>query len=436
MKRGLIDAIGWGAKALFGVAMDKDVRFIREKVQENRQALQAITTYETEHLAILNASFHDIQVNHEEIVEVQQYLWFTETIEKIRHELRQVERVLDDRERRLNDLDDGRLTAALFPPALFERLPKAMDEYFMNEHWYYHAVRVHPLWVANHGGVRLFSVNLPLVRHDTQKGYAIRTFPVPMENQSTTLTVIAPNYASLTPLTGGVTEPQFCIGQDPLVCDEGPQASPCTKALVTDGTWDECRAKVEHESEKYYTLTGNSIVLIGPGTTVTERCPQTVTSTEAKILPGTNVVTWSAGCRLQTEGFSMRATRRNGKTLTWNTPGQEVNLAIHPLEHSKNTGFVTLNGLLRPPPLLDIPEIPQVANYVNLIWLPVLTLAVAVLIILQVWALRAHCLKTPEVMTPVPKPRQAAKTLDKLEDPLSLETTDNPIPLLVERFDS
>jgi hypothetical protein len=379
-RRGLVDAIGWAASGLFGLATEADVQEVRAKVEENRQALQALTAWETEHVAVLNASFEDIRINHADISKIKEEQWIAHAIGQFRAKILEFKNIMYERKQRIDDLEDGRLTERLFPPRLFKQLPIDAGEKWLDSHWYYQAVRVLPSWVANHGGNRHYEVNLPLVRHQQQQGYQIRTFPV-LYQGNRTATIVAPPYASLTPISGVVSEPTFCLGRQPLVCDEGPTSDGCAAALVTTGPWDSCRVHIEPQTRDYYTFTGNSVVLLSETTaTLTERCPKTLSGIEKTIESGTTLVTWQTGCRLITPRLSIRATRRNEKTVSWSTPGSEVDLAQHleTLKLPPDTTFVLLSA--RPPPTLDIPDITWQPQYGVTIWLSGLTLAILALI--------------------------------------------------------
>jgi hypothetical protein len=131
-RRGLIDGVGLIAHSLFGLATDSEVAEIKAKVEENRAALQGITTWANDWLTVVNASHQAAILNRITINnltrEVTDAFAIQEALGTVNRRLHEVGQEVLRQQRIRDDLEDGRLTELIFSPHLFQSLPHQADE--------------------------------------------------------------------------------------------------------------------------------------------------------------------------------------------------------------------------------------------------------------------------------------------------------------------
>ena len=115
-------------------------------------------------------------------------------------------------------------------------------------------------------------------------------------------------YTALNTATRMVSEPQWCIGQDPLVCDPRlVRPDTCATAIITQcDLRKDCEVTVLSKVQTYVPLSANGLVaMISRNTTMREWCLDVQHPTTILVSRGTQWITWSEGCTLITDRVSV-----------------------------------------------------------------------------------------------------------------------------------
>jgi hypothetical protein len=422
-RRGLINGVGLLMGQVFGVATESEIIGIKQRVADNTNTIKEMLAWEEDNIAILNASFHNIELNSVAVLALREEAAAEDKVGVIREAMERVERERARQSEIIDDLEGGRLTESLFPPALFNDIKISKDCDWLEKYWYYQYTTIHPVWVANHAGVKYFSFSLPLVARTNRQGYELKSFPIRYKN--TTAKIAVPHYASLDLLTGMATEPTFCLGSEPQACNEGPTASACVNSLLGGGDWDECYVQFERTADRYYMLTPSSLVLVSlKDSLIQERCLETLVSAKQAAPAGTVVVKWTPGCRVITEKFTVRSPRHQEMTLAWASPQDELDLAamLHDLETPDVGLQVVRLGSLQKPPKFSEGSAVWAGTYPD--WFPWFTVITIIQIVTIIYIFKnkfpicksRRCWKRAKTMAPPPE-------TDALEG-----TTESPSP--------
>jgi hypothetical protein len=131
-KRGLVDGVGLITHALFGLATDGEVKEVRQKVEENRRALQRMTTWEGQRMAVINATYQAATANREAInligVVMDNFFQLNAKATQIHMEVIHLLRAMDYLKALEDDLNRGVLTPQLLSYEDILSLPKERDE--------------------------------------------------------------------------------------------------------------------------------------------------------------------------------------------------------------------------------------------------------------------------------------------------------------------
>ena len=303
----MIDGIGSLMHGLFGLATDNEIDEIRHRIEENRRQSRAMSTWADEYMVVMNATHDDVTLNRALINNITQNVAIaidlTHLILMLKDQMNQLEKGRRRTQEIRRDLEQGRLTERLFPRRLFRTMFIEPNEHWLPPEWYYRWCQVEPLWNQDH----TYAVRLPLITHETTQGYELQSFPV-WGPRNTTVRLRTSRYAVLNTATGLVSEPQRCIGLDPLVCDPGlVRQDSCAAAIVTQRDLkQDCEATLLHEVQTYVPLATNELVAMIPkDTTLRERCPDMQHPTAVQVSRGTQRIQWTEGCHLITESFSV-----------------------------------------------------------------------------------------------------------------------------------
>ena len=209
--------------------------------------------------------------------------------------LRGLKKTMDILDAIENDLNHGLLTPRLMSYDDIITLPKKHYEVWLPRKWYYRWCEVQRL-SGEHG---TFHVTLPLITIEDLEGYQFSAYPVRLGSGYGLLEIAS--QATLDTATGVVNEPFNCLGQDPAVCNAGPQrVQSCARSLVLRGDpLEACRMHTKVLTEEYYPLTtGEGVMVIDKEEELVERCSGSAPIKQA-VTPGTWQVSWDAGCRLE-----------------------------------------------------------------------------------------------------------------------------------------
>ena len=71
-KRGLVDGIGQIAHSLFGLATDREIADLREKIEENRKWQRTISTWSDDLIVVINKTRKEVSENRHVLTEITQ----------------------------------------------------------------------------------------------------------------------------------------------------------------------------------------------------------------------------------------------------------------------------------------------------------------------------------------------------------------------------
>ena len=246
-KRGLLDIVGTLGHTLFGIATDKDIGRLQDKVLENRNSLNGILHVQKEFLSIVNISHSLINQNRDAIlnltntlnelrvwmrrilVQMDQHVHGIIVYNHIREQVLRITQHVDiykevvrTQARTRATLEGGKLRESLLPRQVLVDLANLQNtraELVQPLEFYYMNVEIIPLWK---GEILGFKVSIPLVDSAVFMGYQIKSFPVPLSNESATFTIQGGGQLAVDPHTGGVFQANDCLGTQTIVCPPSP----------------------------------------------------------------------------------------------------------------------------------------------------------------------------------------------------------------------
>ena len=366
-KRGLFDAIGELAHGIIGVATDREVKEIREVV-DNLHGNEAAIVHQMELLtSVVNRSRVFLSENRERINEMNRRfqrmeIYIPRLESKVDYLMLMVEfeRIIEDMEtkwdalrnmqelylHRRHDLQAGRLTEQLLPvSALTEILSKVQNQFVssLDMNWYYSHTKVRALW--GNEEYLVFEVMLPLIRPAKFILYKISTWPVPITD-STSATVRDNGDYGYDTLNGELFPATECEGERPVVCHADPvwgiQAKPCIRGILTNNhkLMDKCELTLRKGNVSVvHHVQGNEYVLSTWGESVKLRCdgqhPSTVFFSK-----GVHDVIVQSGCNLYGDYWTLKAIsvvnssiNIPSRQLPRTTPLNLTNLITPAIEH-------------------------------------------------------------------------------------------------------
>ena len=320
-KRGLFDFIGLGAKYAFGLATESEIVDLKRKIAITHQEVSNIKVFADSLVAVVKTTHHEIKENRDLLNKLVNHslesTQMTHLLMAASTQLDCYERVADEQRRIVHDLERGRLSRALFPPSMFEQLPLPSGTKWLDLHWYYHWVRVLPIW----GEQTQFAVTLPIVRGTPTLGWELVSFPWRGPHQSIVKIDVRP--FAITDLEKAVVSfPNRCLGKFPHVCDPGIiLGQGCTRAiLLILPLTDDCHMTLLDKAEFSYPLgSGEVIIPVFEPLVITETCPNQSIKTHA-LETGTYHVKWRDECTLSHPRFRATAINHDRRALNWTIP--------------------------------------------------------------------------------------------------------------------
>ena len=398
-RRGFIDGIGYLAHELFGLATDREIHELKQRIEENRRWQQKMSVWQKDFLVIINRTREDMAQNRALLNNLTQttirFMDETRLIISLQDHVHQLEVIHQRRQRIIDDLEHGMLTELLLPRATLTSIVKDAG---LPVEWYYRWCTVRPLW---HQGW-VFETQLPIVADAPIIGYKIIPFPVWGPGNQTVKLDIA-RYAALDTQTGHVSEPRSCKGQDPLVCSNGAISQHgCAAAVIAQQeVAATCHVVPVEKKKRFFSLMENEIVAVFERPAlVSQTCPNDELPQRATLARGTHRLQWRPGCRLETPFFSINAAHMpvgRRQVRGWHIPQGALDL----IEYFQNVTFpsvlpplIPLNlELLPTPPFIQWHHRPPVIAIT-------LFIIIAILACLIIWnfcgtrsALREYCLK-------------------------------------------
>jgi hypothetical protein len=358
-KRGLIDGVGLITHALFGLATDGEVEEVRQRVVENRHALQKITTFQEEQLAVVNVTYAAVMANRMAITmnknRLDNLFYMNDLAEEAHEQVMHLTKTMNHLMRLEDDLNQGILSERLLPYSDIVSLPKERNEVWLPAEWYYHWSMVAK--VPNTLGT--YFVTLPLISMEEVRGYELAAYPMEMGGEYVVIEVA--QLTTLNTATGATSEPYGCVGEGPKVCNVGiRRTGSCAGALVLgEGLEDTCHARTKVPlTRNYFPLsTGEGVLVVDKGKTVRERC-QNEPIEERLVTTGTWRVRWRPGCRVEFGGVTITAPKLaigQRRVRAWKQPDAKLNVT-HITSQAGLPPMVPLKNihLYIPPALNDI----------------------------------------------------------------------------------
>ena len=338
-KRGILDIVGQISKSLFGTATNADVSEVRNKINENRDSLNAVIHHQNDMLTIINITRQEVEDSRSalnqlingtnelrqwatsamstlssDITGLMYYNLISEKVELVERHLDLLDMIKSTYQGHRRFLERGFLDEALLSRqvmrevANLHRLPGAK---LINPiEWYYTNVHISPLW---RGESLAYQVHLPLVDPIPHLGYIVRSFPVPIVNTSNAAKLLTDGVIAVDTWTGGSFTVSNCMGHKPLVCPPLPRSSDvnkndCIHAVVLGGDIKQsCTASISHHTMSIiYSHPGvhNQVVLSTWGEEIIERCPSKLE--QRQILDaGVFDISWDGTCILYTKHWSI-----------------------------------------------------------------------------------------------------------------------------------
>jgi uncharacterized protein YaaW (UPF0174 family) len=334
-KRGLFDFIGRISQDLFGTATQEEVSEIKEKVEENRDAVNGVVHLQQELLSIVNTTHYEMERNRQVLNELVEginnltdwvyrmrtelttavdglvtYNGIAEKVSLIWHHVHILEDVAYVQGIQRNALEQGRLHEQLLPREVLKEVASLQTQPATQLvdpiEWYYSNVKLTPLWKERSVAYR---VTIPLVDATPFIGYEVETFPIPLENSSATARLLATGTIAMDTRTGGVFRVQNCFGHQPTVCNPSPlrqnaHNKDCVHAIILNGdVRSACPAEIDpHPTNLLFPGLPNHIVLVTWHDQIFERCPGKKESVQ-EVSRGTYQVEWSGECILSTDNW-------------------------------------------------------------------------------------------------------------------------------------
>jgi hypothetical protein len=407
-KRGLLDLVGRLAKDLFGTATEGEIFELRAKVNENRQSLQHVIHFQNQLMSIVNVTHDDMNLFRKtlnQLINTTDAIknWMTRNMgrlttttqgiiayniigEKMNLIWRHVDTLVDTingQGIQKNALEQGRLHESILPRNVLREVADLQSHpeigLISPIEWYYSYVTLTPLWDEE---TLAYRVAVPLVDKTPYIGYEVETFPIPVENSSTTIRLLASGAIAVDSHTGGVFAIKDCLGTNPRVCNPSPLRQnannvDCLHALALGGdVISACPAEVEtRPTELLFPGLPNHVILVTWKDHIVQRCPNVADSGQT-IARGTYQIEWPGQCVLSTDdwtipGLLIKETKKIIAADQWQVIDLE-DFDLHEIATSKldNQNInIEMPGQLPPPHTItlteELPVMPSPINWVN-----------------------------------------------------------------------
>ena len=431
-KRSLLPVFGKIAEALFGTATEEEVLNLQAKVKENRKLMNGIVHYQNDLLTVINATHNDMMRNRDtmnHLINATQELqeWYkqlTTTMGKeiqglinynlvaekmfyIWEHIRVFKHAVSQYNAQRYALEHGRLQENILPRKILLEVASQQSvpgTETLPPEWYYANVKIHPLWKQD---ILSYFVILPLVDSSPYVGYEVQTFPIPLQNSSTMVKILATGTIALDTRSGSVFTAEGCSGRAPLVCNPTPihkndELKGCVHAIaMKKDVSSVCEVKViPSERSHVYPGVSNHVIVSTWQEDIMEHCPSGVERLETLTL-GAFIVEWQGDCILSTDTWSISGvvTRETKRvvSLGWQTLSGTEEIKLHdlvqePLKHDiKIPGQVPMPRVISLKPLKELPsvEFSEVNHeYYHLFWLVLLVIIAIVVVLVYLYIKR------------------------------------------------
>ena len=265
-RRGQLNAIGNAFQWLFGTATDEDVQDIQRQMADMEYNQELIAIDFKRFTSILDYSRIELNVTRHKVNElVKQYNELVNLTTGIQANLSLISKILlfkshmsvlfynldnflhqfhhiyNDWLNRKANVEAGRLTENILPPALLQQVLQTATfkraSIIEPIQWYYEHVQVIPLWNRQ---TLVYKVRLPVVHLDNWHHITFRTWPIPLGEQQAELQL--PSELLRNTRTGELDLSPTCYGARPLVCRRG---------LLTNGITYPCLTQLLAAAPKY-----------------------------------------------------------------------------------------------------------------------------------------------------------------------------------------
>ena len=308
-RRGLFDFGGSILHSVFGVATDDSIEKLRKLIQQTKKNQDGFQHKVNEMVTTLNHAYDDIRVNRDKLVETVKRVndmsvfvnRLTGMVDENRRRWNRLELIVRfdlviseletivqqyliarrkyDRQRYSIEL--GKLTEELFPIQRFMEIKNEVGEdnkLIEPLQWYYSYVKVRPIWIDN---VLRYTAAIPLISTTPYIEYGLNSWPMPLNNLGTTMTVlISATHIGLNTKSGMYFVPKDCRGVNPRVCYGGAllhsKHIPCISGILNKKVRRECKIKLQRSndtSSKILEITPGEFVLSSHGELIKINCP-------------------------------------------------------------------------------------------------------------------------------------------------------------------
>ena len=297
-RRGLLNFVGILSNKLFGTATESQVAECRRLLVTVSASNQRITHVFKELTSVVNQTHDQVKENREHLVHIENYITqVSTTVNKISSQLRKqaqqvramigqlyigqvvasIESVhnswlrrLDKYQRQRASLDLGWLTEEILPKIELDRIIVAGKQRGMQAlpiRWYYEHVKIQPMWEDETKLV--FKAELPFSDNMDYLRYHLVSWPIPRGANQTWIKLKVPADVAFHTETGGLFEPNSCLGTRPAICHTGPVYDRtrfrCARGVLTSESNLQGECKVTMTGER---PTSNLVTELSPGTFV------------------------------------------------------------------------------------------------------------------------------------------------------------------------
>ena len=345
-RRGLLNLIGKLSQTLFGTATDSEVQDIKRVLKEMSVTDESLYHNQEKMMSVFNQSRHFIEQNtlgiqslFQEMGTLKQLSLYNANITKtLAHDIRDlalmrhIDNSINEMEevyadfglkwqlwhRQRIQLEGDQLTEDVLPPSQLQGILHKIQE--MNfgclpVTWYYMNLGIHQINL-NEPSRLVFKVRVPILSLEEFIHYKINYFPVPLQDELHSRTVLGRSDVVIETSTGDWFDPQnsLCVGKSPTVCqvDRLFLKRSCENDLI-EGREGTCRVQISDIINKtlavyHDSVYSNEVIMVAfKESTVQIRClGQTAQSISFK---GPYKISLPVNCTLLTPEWRIDAMR-------------------------------------------------------------------------------------------------------------------------------
>lgn len=338
MRRGWLNFVGEGAKKLFGVATESDMKGFRAAVLSNGKAIDKIARQGNHLVGVVNALSQEqkwtidemnriIQVIEQQRSVVDKLATITKSIAvsvdglATRLYLESLLSMLESHwsairafnTRRHNhrvQCEQGQLTEDLLDPLFLTTIQGSVETKLTPE-WYYNHVRIDSLLEID--GHFICKVILPILRNEPYVDVQIYSLPVPTPDGK--FLQVYHSVEVAVRQDGDLLFPQQCVGEEPKVCHAGPRFdrrhSECIDGILSGHQEKQKACEVTYtttfDQAKLARIGTNTFLAYLTSTTVEERCKEGLPETVSVTAP-INIITIEPGCLMDAGNYQIEGT--------------------------------------------------------------------------------------------------------------------------------